>query len=161
MDFPVLTLPIALKNRPAKDIPLVLATWAFVGVGIMVWPSAPYTGAFTVAFFGLFAVYGTVSLHPRCSYLLLREDGFVFANFFAGSFVPWDRIDAFCVKGRHVCWNYRPEFRGIQALRRVPAFITDVDGVLTDTYGMTAEELCRLMSTVREQSSDREKRTAG
>lgn len=153
-------LPITLRNRPAKDIPLVLLAWAWVAVGIWVCSRAPLGGALTVAFFGLFAMYGTVSLHPKRSYLSLGEDGFVFANFFEKSFIPWEWIEAFCVKGRRVCWNYRPGYRRIQALRRVPAFITDVDGVLTDTYGMTAEELCGLMSQVRERSSAAT-RTAG
>lgn len=104
--------------------------------------------------FGLGALVACVHLHPRASFLTLKEGGFVFCSLFRSHEVRWADVQGFGVQkvggNRMVAWNYAPEFSGQARGRRLALAMAGCEAALPDTYGFKAEELAAVMNQLRE-----------
>lgn len=95
-----------------------------------------------------------VQLHPRASFLTLKENGFVFCSLFRSHEVLWADVQGFGVyKVSHhkmVTWNYQPAFSKHARGRNIAVAIAGCEAALPDTYGFKAEELARVMNRLKE-----------
>ena len=130
---------------------LLVGSLAFVADGLLMAREEPIAGYACVAFFGLCALVGAISLHPKSSFLELRADGFEYASLFRRTFVQWRHISQFFPITVHhnamVGWNYSPEFTDSSAARKVAAALSGAEAALPDTYGMKAAELATLLNS--------------
>jgi hypothetical protein len=155
----VQSLPVTFRTRPLKMIFLVLGSGLFVMAGIWLFPREPFIGGITIIFFGLCAVVGVIGLHPKSSFLTLTTEGFLFASLFRRHFVPWSSVQSFVTiqigLNKMVGWQYMPEFQVSIKIRQVNTAISGAEAALPDTYGMSAEELCTLLSQLHRQYGQR------
>ena len=144
------TLPIKLRPSIWKMLFLLIGSVVLAAGGFLVARKDPLVGCACVAFFGLCALVGAVSLHPRSSYLELTEAGVTFVSLFRRSFVPWGAVREFVpIKIRHnqmVGWNYLSEFSGSSKVGRVSTALTGVEATLPDTYSLSAADLAILLN---------------
>ena len=134
---------------------LLLGSVLFVVAGIWLFPREPYISVASIVFFGLCSVVAAIGLHPKSSFLTLTTEGFLFASLFRKHFVSWSSVKSFTPVdiGMHkmVGWNYVPEFQASIKLRRVNTAISGAEAALPDTYGMSVQELCTLLSNLHTQ----------
>lgn len=74
---------------------LLLASVAFVAIGVWLIPEKPAIAYANIGFFGLCAAVFLLQLHPKCSYLILRPEGFTFCALFRKHAVRWQDTEAF------------------------------------------------------------------
>jgi hypothetical protein len=146
-------LPLVFHASKRKMLAVLAGSLAFVAGSLFVLDKEPVTGYLGLLFFGLCAVVGAVSLHPRASYLELTEQGFAFASLFRRASVPWRDVQGFVtvrIQLNHmVGWNYVPGFQGAEAMRKASTALAGVQAALPDTYGMSAEALAALLNDFR------------
>lgn len=159
MELQVKSLPVTLKPRPLKMFFLLLGSGMFVAIGVWLIPREPLISWATIIFFGLCSVVAVIGLHPKSSFLTLTAEGFLFASLFRRHFVKWSHVQSFSptrIGGNNmVGWNYVPEFRPLSKLRRANVAIAGVEAALPDTYGMSVDTLCALLSELRNQYEHR------
>ncbi len=114
-------LPVTYRTRPWKRVLVAF------GAGIFVW-------------IGL--------------WLLPRQPSIALASLFRKHFVAWSDVQLFVPVwiqfNSLVGWNYLPAFRRSQRLRGLNTAIAGVEAALPDTYGMSAEQLAKLMNQLRD-----------
>ncbi len=134
---------------------MLLLSGAFVVLGIWLVPRNAVVGYVSIAFFGLGVLIAALNLHPRSSYLLIDVGGFTFSSLFRSHFVPWSHVERFIptrvALTPMVGWNFTPEYRKFQALRRVNSGLAGAEAALPDTYGKSVAELTALMEACREK----------
>jgi len=150
-------LPVTYRASRKKMLRLLAISAAFVAIGFWVREKNPLIMTACIAFFGLGVIVALVNLHPRASYLTLRESGFEFSSLFRRHTVAWkDVLDfvEFSISGNEmVGWNYLPDYPRAAIARRVSAGLVGVEAGLPDTYGHRAVDLARLMSELHRQYS--------
>lgn len=143
-----------LTPRPSKFVILLLASAAFVAMGIfLVAQGKPLIGWLNIVFFGLGVAVAIISLLPGSNHLQLGDEGLEVCSLYRRWSVRWGDVQEFfpAVVSRRemVCWNYAPGYSGQRAGRVVASQLTGVEAALPDTYGMTAAGLADLLNEWR------------
>jgi hypothetical protein len=103
-----------------------------------------------ILLFGILAVLFIAQMLPNSSYLLLKEDGFTLCSLYRKWGLNWSDIEEFRVgvlaETDVVAFNFSSTYNRRQKVRKITKSMNGFEMALTDTYGMSAEELARLMN---------------
>jgi hypothetical protein len=154
--------PLVLRPSMRKWLWVLAAAIVFVVAGIVSIEEPrdaadANVGWFAVVFFGLGIVISGIMLIPGGAGLTLSADGFVVRKFFYDRTVRWTDVGEFVIRGvsyprgskKFVVYN-DPSAKG--TLAAANARLTGYTGALPDTYGLSVEDLCRLMTLWRERA---------
>jgi hypothetical protein len=145
---------LVLRPRRLKMALYGALTAAFAVIGVAMIRDGDRGGWFVAGFGGVCALFFLALLLPGAADLRLTRDGFRIRSLWRTHFTPWSAVAGFGVArvgGRRlVVFN----FIDVNARRgaRFARILTGVEAALPDTYGMSAENLARLMSAWRERA---------
>lgn len=151
-DSSPMPLTIVLRSSPWRWLRLTALSVAFTLVGWLMIASGDRAGWFPVIFFGLCALVGLASLALR-GRLELTPQGLSMVHL--GRRHPaldWRHLSGFHVwsptpGAKFVAFNYSgPGRMWTGRAARLARSIAGGNGSLPDTYGMRAEDLCRLLA---------------
>ncbi len=114
-------------------------------------------GWMTVIFFGAGAAVGIVALLPGASGLTLNRDGFVIVNLYRHRAARWQDVSAFAVAEVNALFRtqklvgYDDRTAKGARLAALNVSLSGYNSALPDTYGLSCEDLARLMSLWRER----------
>jgi hypothetical protein len=134
---------------------LLVGCAAFVAVAIYVLPIAPVTAYSAIVFFGLGIVVALLQMLPDSAYLEIDERGFTTCTMFRKSFVPWENVGEFFPLSldprarKMVAFHYAPGYKAHPAGRKLLTALAGAEAALPDIYGRSAEDLARLLNTIR------------
>jgi hypothetical protein len=160
--------PVTLQRSRGKWFGILAGCAVFVTLGIlMIANPASFrsyhgippvvAGWSSVVFFGSGVVVSIVVLIPGMSHLTFDARGFTVCNMFRRSTTPWQHAGDFAAvnmalvgsrKLLRVGYNDRSA-AAQRTLARANAALVGRNSSLPDTYGLTAEDLARLMSLWR------------
>jgi hypothetical protein len=119
-------------------------------VGIWLISDGEWFGIVPTTFFGLGLVVSVILLWPGSSFLELDNSGFLFRNLFRESRLSWDDVDGFEARRisirKFVTVNFSRDYVASPRMRALARSLAGADGALPDTYGMSAEDLAKLMN---------------
>ena len=145
-----MTEPLRFYPNRVKWIVVGLACAIMTAGGIFVVTDGHWLGLLPATFFGLGLIVSLILLWPSSSYLELDSTGFVIRNLFRDSRIPWVDVDYFEARRvglrKMVTLNFAPNYKALPNARAVTRAISGVDGALPDTYGMSADDLARMMN---------------
>ncbi|TPQ41825.1 hypothetical protein C2U70_02295 [Bradyrhizobium guangdongense] len=156
--------PVTLRVSLLKMLALFLGSLGFVLIGVLLIvfvkddPEARIAGLASVVFFGACAVIGAVMLLPGAGSLTLEAKGFEVRSLFRRNHVAWPQASRFAVVtlqlpngGSNRMVGYDDDkLKGLGA-----DFSRDKIGrsaALPDSYGLSLEELTRLLTEWRERA---------
>jgi len=154
--------PLVLRPSVRKWLWVLAAAIVFVVAGILSIEQPRHAhdasvGWFAVVFFGLGIVISVMMLIPGGAGLTLNSDGFVVRKFFYDRTVRWADVGEFAIREvnyprgskKFVVYN-DPSAKG--TLAAANARLTGHTGALPDTYGLSVDDLCRLMALWRQRA---------
>jgi hypothetical protein len=148
--------PVTLLASRRKWLLVLLGCTGFAAAGVaMVNAAAPW-GSYVLIVFGAGAIVAAVMLVPGAGALRLDRDGFVVRSLFRSSRVRWQDASKFAPVSippsmqRMVCYDDAKLAAGTMAKLNVA--ITGRNSALPDSYGLSVDELARLMVQWREQA---------
>jgi hypothetical protein len=164
-------LPFTLYPKKTKLLLLLLISSTFVAGGIWMIQEGEKVGWFCAGFFALGIPAALLQFHPKCSFLTVSEEGIEFAGMFRTHKLRWSDISEFgayaiynhygFLAARMVGFNYSAGYQQARKGRVLAKALTRWEAALPDTYGFTAEELARFLSTChRERTSGNDLRSA-
>ncbi|MGA9342387.1 MAG: STM3941 family protein [Rhodanobacteraceae bacterium] len=147
------SLPVELHPSGTRMVMLLLGSMAFVAIGVWQLPAHMAMGYASIGFFGLCALVFLLQLHPKCSYLSLRPEGFTFCALFRKHEVKWADARAFTTvrigPNKTVGWSYSNQFHAHARMRVLNRALAGIDAALPDSYGMRPEDLASLLNQLR------------
>jgi len=118
--------------------------------------SGDTSGWFVVIFFGLGAIVAALAMLPGAGALMLDSDGFEVTNLFRHHRSHWQDTDGFAAArippARHLMVVYDDATQSAKSLARINIAIVGRNAGLPDTYGLSADDLARLMAQWRERA---------
>jgi hypothetical protein len=147
--------PAALYPSRRKWLLVFAGCALFVAGGAGMIASGEQTGWFVLIVFGLFAATAAVMLLPGAGSLTLDGEGFETVSLFRRRRARWQDVTEFKVvrippsMQRMVVYDDRTLTGGIAKLN---AAIAGKGAGLPDTYGLSADEIARLMSSWRDRA---------
>jgi len=158
-------LPIILHPSRRKLLWLMAACLAFILASVWDFDKNPAGYGFMIVFCVLFIAGAGVTLHPRAAYLKLTERGFEYCVLFRPHFVAWAGVAGFTsVKVSRldvVGWSYAPNNPRATTMQRISNAIAGAGMALPSTYGLSSDELARLMNDMlRKYGGDASKKPA-
>lgn len=142
-----MTLPErVLRQSRRKWLAILLCCAVAVAGGVETRHEQLATSWAMIVFFGLGVIVSGVAVLPGSGYLRLTPDGFEQRTMFRTSLVSWRHIDHFESASGSVGVVYDPDHAPDANSRKANRLVLGVDGVLTDTYGMKADDLAALMN---------------
>ncbi len=147
-------LPLKLYPSRTKIILFLLLMAVFTVIGVFMLRAGETAGWFVAGFFGLGALAFVTMLLPDSAYLLIDFDGFEMCQLYRKHRFYWRDIKGFGMYRQGLNTFVGFSFvEGVQKqtkARRFSEALTGVEFGLPHTYGMSAEELVRLLYTVKE-----------
>lgn len=142
--------PLTLHPNRGKwlSIGVFLAIFTVMGVFSII-KNGEFMSWFNTIFFGVCAGISFLNLLPNRVYLRLTQDGFTVRTLTYIASYQWGDVDKFGVTGakvKKVAILLSPTCRSLSKLRVVDRAVMGYDGVLPDTYGLTAKDLAKLLS---------------
>jgi hypothetical protein len=144
-----------------KTTLMLLLSIGFVAIGVFMGLSGQFMGWLCAGFFGLAVPVFAFQFHPKSAYLRLTAEGFTYCSLFRAHTTPWVDVQEFGMTYLgtgpilYVAWDFVPEYSGSGKARRVSKALCGYEAALPDTYGMSADELARIMSGMLEQHGKR------
>jgi len=147
---------LILTTSRRKPVFVLLCSLAFVLGGCWTVHRAPVVGWACILFFGLGIPASLLMFIPGSCCLVLRPDGFLMRRMWRRWFFRWDEVADFTVvqgvQGPRVAWNItRPGTRRSAFLREMYGR----DLMLPDNYGLSAQDLCAMMTERRDHATVR------
>jgi hypothetical protein len=138
---------------------LVLAGSALFVVGSL-WmiEVRPWMGWTGLIFFGAAALLAAAAMLPGAGALTLDREGFEAVNLFQGYRMRWQDVEGFQAARippapqKFVIFDLK---QGTNPLAKINAAIAGRNAALPDTYGLSADDLARLMAQWRERTTAR------
>jgi hypothetical protein len=148
--------PVALYRSRRKWL-LVLAgcvLFAIAGIGMIRDDAA--NGWWVLIFFGFGSLVAAVALLPGAGTLALQQDGFEIKNFFRRDRIAWQDATRFepirIPPAMQKLVAFDQGSTANRPLAKLNIMFAGHNGVLPDTYGLSAEALARLMTLWRERA---------
>jgi hypothetical protein len=151
------SLPLTLRPKKTKMLLLFLLCAVFTAGGIWMVLDGEKMGWFCGGFFALGLPVFLLQLHPRCSFLIVTDEGLEISALFRKSTIRWEDIAEFGVYrlthhglpvNAQVGFNYAADYQKSPRARAVAKALTGFEGALPDTYGCRAEELAQLLAHI-------------
>lgn len=146
---------VVLYPAKGKRLRRLLFSLALTGISIaMISSGEGIYSWFCAAIFAFASIGFAILLAPKASCLRLTREGFVFYGFFRpGPLITWGSVSEFRVKSipaiAKVVVFDQPGAPDHQKLRRINRVLAGGEGLLPDTYGLTASELATLINDWR------------
>jgi hypothetical protein len=145
---------VTFRTSKLKAFSFLAVSLAFVILGTWAGAAKANTGAIVgIVFFAACGLVFSIQLHPRASYLTLKNDGFVYCSLFRCFEVKWEEVQGFGTwsfsHNNMVVFDYNPEFSKQVTGRRLSKILAGCEGALPDTYGFKAAELAGIMNQLR------------
>ncbi len=148
-------LPMRLRTTRKSVLLLLVGSAAFVAGAFVILPGHPAAAYGGMAFFGLGVVVALIQLLPGSSYLDVDERGFTTCTMFRKGFVPWTDVAEFYPcdippsRRKLVAYRFAPGYTPHATVRKVLSAVAGAEAALPDTYGRSADDLARLLNTIR------------
>jgi hypothetical protein len=145
-------LPVTCPVSRTTILRLVVFSIGFVLLGLWLRPQVKMhlPGTAFVIFGGLGLLAALAKIHPRACYITLTADGLRFAVMFRPKFVAWKDVESFkpIVLGSNhwVGVNFKDSYPAWGNMRKFRFTRIETDGVLPDTWGMSADELANTLN---------------
>lgn len=118
-------------------------------------PAVPFLGTVMAIFFGLCILVFGVQFFPGSAYLELNDDGFSVVHQFREKTYNWADIEEFSTHkftgNKIVTWTYTKAFQVQDSDRTLANRVMKTEASLPDSYGMTAEDLAKMMNALRQK----------
>jgi hypothetical protein len=140
-----------LGASKTKWLAMLLGSATFVAIGLLIVPRRPFLWVLIV-FFGASVFMSFVALLPGTTYLRLTSEGYEQRAFFRTSKRSWRHIERFQAYRNPTSWNRRvgiifdTSYKSHARARGFSRSLAGVDGALSDTYGLAADDLANLMN---------------
>jgi hypothetical protein len=131
---------------------MLLGSAAYVAIGLLILPKQPSVAWAIIVLFGVIVLMSFVVLLPGSTYLRLTPQGFEQRLLFRTRKQSWQPIERFQSYRHLTHWKrnigiiFDPSYKSHARLRRFNRSLDGVDGALSDTYGLSANELANLMN---------------
>lgn len=147
---------LTLYSSRLKYFFVLLISLAFTFVGTWMLKEGDAKGWLVLIFFGLLCLMALAPfLCPRRFYLHLSPEGFEARSLFHKTFTRWRDASRFEVRWlvftKLVVFNYGPAHHSYEWIKKANRMVGDFEGGLPDTYGLSADELVRLLNEWRER----------
>ena len=144
--------PRKLTPSKGKFILFFLGAMVFV-IGGLLYARDDIKGWFGIIFFGVCAVVFALQIVPGANWLYLDNDGFTVRNLYRTHQYLWKDIRELGIVNinlnKMVSFNFVSDFDRSKLGRRVSRSLSGFEGALSNTYGLKAEELIKLMEKYR------------
>jgi hypothetical protein len=143
---------LILYPTRTKWLLVLLVCAAFLAFALLMSPERQIISWVSIVGFGLGGLVSIVALLPGSSYLRLSRQGYEQRAFFRTSKQSWQHIERFQARklptglNRFVGFNFDLDYPRNVTARRVNRSLTGADAGLADTYGLSADELAKLMN---------------
>jgi hypothetical protein len=150
--------PVTMPVSRIKALGVLLGCVAFVAIGVLILrygdgEAEEIFGAWlAIVFFGLCAVVAAVMLLPGAGSLTLAADGFTMCSLFRKAHTPWRQASDFTVarsRDRRMTFVGYEDARASGAAAETSRSLIGRNAALPDTYGLSHEELARLLTQWR------------
>lgn len=121
----------------------------FVAAGITMINENALLAWATIIFFGIAIIIFIIVLLPNSSYLRLSAQGFEIRTLYRTSFMEWNDVEDFGVghiRLKKMVILKLNSNNMLSKTAKVAKMLTGMEGALPDTYGMSADELSRILS---------------
>jgi hypothetical protein len=154
---------LTLRMKPSKAIFLLVASAAFVAGGIFMLRQNAGLAWIAICFFGLGIPIGIVMLLTGGYTLILKRDEFTMTTLWRRFSFRWTEVNDFTLvdtpQGSRVGFNVREDLSERPAAwkKRIAAgkWMVEIYGrnaILPDDYGVSADELCRIMTARKSEA---------
>lgn len=151
--------PIVLRPSRLKLVGFLVFSLLVVTEGIFILksPGQPAAAGWAcVILFGAGALVMAVMMIPGASYLRIERDGFTICALYRARLVPWSTVRGFgvtrLIRRQVVGISLTPGSRVPAGIARLNASRLGYEGMLPDTYGMSASALAALMNEALTQA---------
>ncbi len=148
--------PVTLYPSRRKWLLLLLTAAAFTAAGVDMVVTAHPHGWAVLIFFGAGMIVSTVMLLPGAAQLTLDRDGFTAVSLFRASRSRWQNVTGFQAISIPYSAKAMVGFDDVtakgKALAELSTAMAGRSGALPDNYGISVEELVRLMAQWRERA---------
>jgi hypothetical protein len=141
--------PVTLRPSRMKWLLVLLAGGVFAFGGYLMLADGDPWGWFVLVFFGAVAIVAAIVLLPGAGGLTLDRNGFRVANPFRGSSSPWHEVSGFEPVSIPPSGQKLVVYDDITLTGNIATLNVAIVGrnaSLPDTYGLTADDLARLMT---------------
>jgi hypothetical protein len=139
-----------------KIVGMLLASFAFVVVGVFLIPSGHWVGWLSVAVFGLGVLVFVLQLLPQSAYLRVGPDGFTVCTLFRAHSCRWSDVGPFKVvrvgPKDMVVFSFSDQYRGPRRLARLNTNLVGAEAAIAvdGTWNIRMEELAAVLNRYRE-----------
>ena len=148
--------PVALSPSRRKWILVLLGCAAFVAIGVGIMPKDKASTWFVIAFFGLGALIAAVMLLPGAGGLTLGRHGFEVTSLFRRHSFRWGETTGFTAaqipRARRKMVVFDDANVKGSAMGSLNVALVGRTSSVLDTYGLSAEDLAKLMARWRERA---------
>lgn len=162
VSIPVGEVPSEITLYPSRRawLPVLLISIVFTAGGVWMAAKGDWKGWAALIFFGLCTLVSALMvLFPQVTSLRLTEEGFYIRSLFRTHFTRWEDVTGFAVfsisVNAMVGFNYSASYTRQQLGRQWAQDLAGWEGALSDTYGMSAQELADLMNAWKRDSEAR------
>jgi hypothetical protein len=142
--------PVTIYPSRKKWLLVFAISIAFTAGGTWMIASCDASGWFVLVFFGLGAIVAAAALLPGAGALMLDSDGFEVTNLFRHHRSHWQDTGGFLAArippARHLMVVYDDATQSAKNLAKINTAIVGRNAGLPDTYGLSADDLARLMA---------------
>jgi len=148
---------LILNIKSSKATVVLVASVTLMLGGAIMLPKFPVLGWIDICFFGLGILVGVALQAPGACCLILKRDEFIVVNLWRRLPCRWSEVTDFIVvqtpQGPRVAWNFNqdvpsdaPYWRKRIAARKYVTEMFGRNAILSDDYGVSPDELCRIMA---------------
>jgi hypothetical protein len=151
---------ITLCPRRKKWLPVLLGSVVFTTIGVWMASNNDWRGWLGLIGFGPCAIVSALMVSfPQVTSLRLTDEGFYMRSLFRTHFLRWCDVTGFGLfsvsLNLMVGFNYSAAYPKQKLGRRMAADLAGWEGALSDTYGMSAQELADLMNAWKRKSDEK------
>jgi hypothetical protein len=150
---------IVLTGNKSKAVLLLLASAAFVAVGIALVADGKDMGWGVIIFFGLGLLTSIYMLTPNAIRLQIDKNGVEMKTLFKPMKLEWGDVNGFYVshlqtgysKTKLIGIEFSESYKKMRAGRQLSSALTGMEGGLPNHFNRSAEEICELLNKSKQK----------
>ena len=140
---------LVLRPSKRKWVLVAIGSFLFTALGFFLMPEVGLFGWVLVLFFGACFIVAVLGFVPGASYLKLMPDGFVHCSLWRKNRFRWRDVKDFHViymRGHPMIVFDVSGLERVSIMAGLSRFVSGADAALSDTYGLKADDLAKLMN---------------